>query len=249
MARINTAWFEFNGRKSTELGVRLTDAHAFSRGEARGERKMVSGRSGYVWLSDGAAEAYEIKRSCRAPRSKLREISAWLTDSGGLRFSNEPNLMYDARIAKAIDYKCIAPGNDPLYEFAVVFSCQPFPRIWPPVEPIVITATFSSLPNPGTAPSLPRIEIIGSGAFSLTIGMQTMFFHDVEGGIIVDSELMDALTLDGSLLANDKVDGDFFEIPPGESYVQWLDGGEDDEGEPLSGSVERVTIAPRWRCL
>ena len=244
MTRVIPTWFEFNGSSSLDMGILLKDAHVFSRGEARGSKEEVSGRSGYVWLSDGATESFDIKRVCNAPKSKLREISAWLTDSGGLRFSNEPNLMYDARIAKAIDYKCIAPGNDPLYEFAVVFSCQPFPRIWPPVEPIVITATFTSLPNPGTAPSLPRIEIIGSGAFSLTIGMQTMFFHDVEGGIIVDSELMDALTLDGSQLANDKIDGDFIEIQPGQNVVQWLEGNMEDQ----SGSIEKVTITPRWRC-
>ena len=131
----------------------------------------------------------------------------------------------------------------------MVFSCQPFARLWPEAEPIEITSSGTPLRNPGTAPSLPRIEIIGSGDFSLTIGMQTMFFIGVESGIIVDSELLDALTLDGSLLANGKIDGDFFEIPPGESVVQWLEGGIDEEDESTPGSIEKVTITPRWRCI
>lgn len=230
------------------MGILLADAHVFSHGAARGSKEYVSGRSGYVWLGAGETEDFDIKRICRAPKSRVREISAWLIGNGGLRFSNEQNLMYDARIIKEIVYKCIYHGADPIYEFTVTFSCQPFPKLWPEVEPIVITETFTSMPNPGTAPSQPRIEIIGSGSFSLTIGMQTMFFTDVEDGIIVDSELMDALTLDGSLLANEKISGDFFEIQPGPNVVQWLEGGIDEEDESVPGSVEKVTITPRWRC-
>ena len=249
MARSNTSWFEFNGRKSGELGVRVTSAHGFSRGAARGNREEVSGKSGSVWLGDGATDDFDVKLSCMAPASRLREIAAWLDGAGGLRFSAEPGAMYDARSIKAIEFVRAAPGADPLYEFAVTFSCQPFPRVWPEAEPIEIAASGAQLQNPGTAPSLPRIEIAGSGAFSLTIGMQTMFFTGVEGGIIVDSELMDALTADGSLLANDKVSGDFFEIQPGPNAVQWLEGGIDEEDEGVPGSVERVVITPRWRLL
>ena len=245
----NATWLEFNGAKSTDLGVRVTDSHSFSRGTARGDQAEVSGRDGYLWLSDGAAEAFEIKCACLAPASKLREVSVWLSGAGGLRFSAEPGAMYDARLIKAIEFKRAAPGADPLYKFTATFSCQPFPRVWPEAEPIEIAASGTPLQNPGTAPSLPRIEIAGSGAFSLTIGMQTMFFTNVEGGIIVDSELMDALTADGSLLANDRVSGDFFEIQPGQNVVQWIEGGIDEEDESVPGSVERVVITPRWRCM
>ncbi len=256
MARSNPFWFEFNGVKSSEMGVWMTDAHAFSRGEQRGTQEKVSGRSGFVWLGDGATDAYEIKRACIAPASKLRQIAAWLTGSGNLRFSNEEGAMYDARVAKKIDFKRAAPGKDPLYKFDLTFLCQPFPRMWPEVAPIEILiddpdrpTPYFDLPNPGTAPSLPRLEIEGSGSFSVTIGKQTIFFSDVERGIIVDSELMDALTLDGALLANEKMDGEFFEIQPGQNVVQWIEGGESEEGDPLSGTIEKITIIPRWRML
>ena len=249
MARINPTWLEFNGRKSSDLGVRVTDAHAFSRGEARGLQAEVAGRSGYLWFGDGAAKAFDVKRSCLAPQSKLREVAAWLCGAGGLRFSNEPDALYDARVIKPVEFRRAAPGADPLYAFDVTFSCQPFPRFYPEPAPIEIAASGAALENPGTAPALPRIEIAGSGAFSLTIGKQTMFFTGVEGGIIVDSALMDALTADASLLANDKIDGDFFEIPPGKSEVQWLEGGADDDGSDLPGRVDRVTITPRWRWM
>lgn len=246
--RENTGWFEFGGRKSSSLGVRMMDAHSFARGEARGSQEEVAGRGGYLWLSDGATEAFEIKRKCRAPANRLREISAWLTGSGRLRFSQEKGAAYDARVIKKIEFARAVPGMTPLYDFEVTFSCQPHPYIWPEVEPIEITVSGTELNNPGTATSLPRIEITGSGDFSLTIGAQTLFFEGVEGGIIVDSELMDALTADGKLLANEKISGDLFEIRPGYNVVQWLEGGNGDAGA-TTGRVERVVITPRWRNL
>ena len=232
--------------KSTDMDVRLMDVHVFSRGAARGSSETVAGRSGSVWISDGATEAFDIKRTCRAPASRLREISAWLSGAGGLRFSGEECAMYDARVIEAIEYRRVIPGMNPLVEFTVTFTCQPFPRIWPEAVPIVITESGAELSNPGTAPALPRIEIAGSGDFALNIGMQTLFFTDVEGGIIVDSELGDALTADGSLLANDRIDGDLFQIQPGLNTVSWHLGGVDNDLNS-TGRIEKITITPRWR--
>ena len=250
MPRINQSWFEFNGKKSTDMDVRLMDVHLFSRGEDRGAQTAVAGRSGYVWIGDGANGEFDIKRTCRAPVSQLRRISAWLSGSGNLRFSQEEDAMYEARIIKAIEYKRVLPGMNSLYEFAVTFSCQPFPRVWPEAEPIEITQSGTELVTRGTAPALPRIEIAGSGDFYLTIGMQTLAFTNVDGGIIVDSELGDALTADGALLANDCVDGELFRIQSGLNTVSWILGGTDDDtGEPTPGSIQKVTITPRWRYL
>lgn len=244
MRKNDSFWLEFKGQNSSALGVVLMDAHGFSTGAARGARELVSGRDGYVWLSDEAKEALDIRRVCRAPGSKLREVTAWLSGSGALRFSNEPELAYDARVIQGIDPRRVIGGADPLYEFAVTFSCQPFPRAYPAPADILITSSGTPVTNPGTAPALPRVTVRGSGSFSLTIGKQTVLLRNISEGIILDSELMDALTLDGRSLANDKMDGDFFQIQPGDSYVQWLASIGDD-----TGKVTGVTISPRWRYL
>lgn len=249
MARINPSWFEFKDIRSDLLGVRVMDAHVFSRGELRGSMESVAGRSGYVWTGDGASEAFEVKRVCRALGSRLREISAWLAGPGRLRFSGEPGAMYDARIVKAVEYKRVVQGRDPLYEFSVIFSCQPHPWLWPEAQPKVITERGALYLNPGTAPALPRVEVIGAGYFSLTIGGQTLFFSNVKGGIVVDSELGDALSLDGTALANDCVDGELFQIQPGRNAVSWTPGGVGEDGAELPGSIEKVTITPRWRWM
>ena len=112
----------------------------------------------------------------------------------------------------------------------------------PEAEPFTISASGESFTNPGTAPSLPRVKITGSGDFSVSIGMETLFFSGVSGGgIIVDSELMDALTYDGELLANDRVSGTPFQIQTGVNVVSWL--------AESGSSVTAVEILPRWRYL
>ena len=247
MARNNNSWFEFVGINSHDMGVQLKDPHVDVLGKWRGEITEVHGRSGYIWQGENAREYIEVKRLCRVRESNKRAVKAWLTGHGLLRFSHEPDAQYVAQVIQRIDFKMVCPGADPIYEFYVVFTCQPDPYIYPPADDFTATATGAQIPVPEYAYSLPRITIYGSGDFSLTIGMQTAFFKNVDGGIIIDSELGDALTLDGSLLANDKMDGELFEIQPGYNVVSWLTGGEDDEGNATTGIVSAVIITPRWR--
>lgn len=250
MARNNNSWFEFSGINSRDVGVQLKDAHIDFSGSWRGEMKEVPGRNGFIWQGENAREYFEIKRVCRVRESNKRAAKAWLMGQGRLRFSNEPDAEYDARIIKKIDFKMVCPGSDPIYEFTVVFTCQPDPYVYPPAEDFTATASGTAIPMPDHAYSLPRVEIHGSGTFSLTIGMQTVFFTNVEGGgIIVDSELGDALNLEGNQLANECMDGELFKIQPGYNGISWLAGGEDDEGNSIPGVVTAVIITPRWRYI
>lgn len=240
MARMIQGWLEFNGRKSDEFGVRLMDGANYARPEWRGTAENVDGRDGDLWQTDGTYGTVEIKRKMRCRMSRLDEVAAWLTGSGLLRFSWTENRAYEARAAKAVSFDQVSVDSDPLMEFTAAFTCQPFRRMLPEIPPFAVT-NGEIITNPGTAPSLPRVTVTGSGDFSVTIGLQTIFFQDVDGGIIIDSELGDALTPDGALLANDRISGELFRMQPGANIVSWLiDTG---------GSVSGVTIEPRWRCL
>lgn len=242
MARVMSGWLEFAGVKSSDMGVSLMEGARYVRPAWRGTALPAAGKSGDLWISDGAYETVEIKRRLRCRLSKLDSAAAWLTGSGRLRFSWAENRAYDARAAKSSDIAQVSPDADPLMEFEVTFTCQPFRRLVPEAEAFTISASGESFTNPGTAPSLPRVKITGSGDFSVSIGMETLFFSGVTGGgIIVDSELMDALTYDGELLANDHVSGTPFRIQPGVNAVSWL--AED------GSSVTAVEILPRWRYL
>lgn len=240
MARVITGWLEFAGRKSDEFGVRLTDFVSHTRAEMRGRSYEIAGRDGDLWKSDGTYKPFDIKRRLRCRLSRLDDVSAWLRGSGLLRFSWAENRAYEARAVKAVDYQQISIDADPVVEFPVTFTCQPFRLLYPDADAFIITASGTSFNNPGTAYSLPRVKIAGSGEFSVTIGMETLFFKDVSGGgIIVDSKLNDALTFDGALLANDNFDGMPWHIQPGTNVVSWL--AED------GSNVNSIEILPRWR--
>ena len=242
MARVIKGWLEFGGVKSTEFGARLTDFISITRPELRGTSHEVAGRSGDLWTTYGDYKPFDMKRKIRFRLSKLDEVSAWLTGSGMLRFSWAENRAYEARAAKAANIDQISVDEDPLVDLQVTFTCQPFRLLYPEAEAFTITASGEIVTNPGTAPALPRVKIAGSGDFSVSINTETLFFSDVsDGGIIVDSVLMDALTYDGALLANDHISGMPWTMQPGANIISWLveDGS----------SVDSIEILSRWRYI
>lgn len=250
MNRLTEAWFEFKNVRSTSLGILMTDMPQRTIAARNLTREKVAGRSGRIRTSDGSFDdiTLQLKFDAR-DESKLRQIDALLTGSGKLRFSDEPELVYDACIEAAPSRQSIRPrfGGQ---TYSVKFVCAPFRSLHTAASDIEKTVSGETISNPGTAPSLPRVKIAGSGSFSLTIGAQTMFFEGVsDGGIIIDSQIGDVFTYDGALLANDKAAGELFAIQPGTNAVSWVEGGTDDEGQAVSGSVTKVTITPRWRYI
>lgn len=254
MGRLNDSWFEFNGVKSNDMGVRIMSAHMFSRGKMRGTQETVSARDGYLWISDDSMKQYDAKYTCRVLQSNLRACAAWLHGNGMLRFSQEPDAQYSARPIKAIEFKRITLDADPLYKFTVTFTCQPYAYVYPAAEDITITTSGTGFTALGTYFALPKLAIYGSGAFSVTISggghSSSMFFTGVpSGGIVVDSELMDALTMDGAGLLNRCIrsgSDDFFRIWPGANTLTWGLGSGDEEE---SGGITKIVLTPRWRWL
>lgn len=240
--RLTEGWFEFNGVDSREFGILLRQMPTRSLPGRNYTRKKVSGRNGTVLTGDGSYTDVTVKLEFDAPDpAMIPAIGAWLTGSGLLRFSDEPDFAYEASIDKEYNRSSPIPRLT-TQRYAVTFVCNPMRLHWP-VDDDTFDLDVSGIviDNPGTAPSAPRVSITGRGDFALTIGMDTMFFNDVDGGIIVDTELMDAFTEDGAALANDHVSGQFFRIAPGRNVVSWQ--AED------GSSVSSVSILPRWRSM
>lgn len=240
MRRLTEGWFSFAGIRCDSMGLRLLEMPERKKAQAAGSHLTAAGRDGDVWDGDDAYDAWNMIVRCETT-DDYDDIAAraWLDGPGELVFSDAPGLAYDAAVVDTVDF---VPKTT-LFDTQTVtlpFHVQPLRRMIPEALPFTVT-NGQMFTNPGSARSLPRITIVGSGEFSVTIGQQTMFFHDVEDGVIIDSKLGDALTLDSALLANDNVSGALFKIQPGTNIVSWLPG--------LSGSVSSVTIEPRWRCL
>ena len=239
--RKNKQWFEFSGLRSEDMGVYLMDMPKSAAPAPRLTAHAVSGRDGCLYISDNTLSEFDIIRTLRVPAERLRSAKKWLSGAGDLRFSSEPDAVYDARIAKPVEFRQILPGENGLWEGSVTFTCQPHPSLYPAAEATVFTAP-GELPTPQGMTGLPRIEIEGGGAFMLTIGDESLSFTGVEGGIIVDSALGDALTPDGAQLANDKFTGPLPRLTSLLNMVSWQAGNADE-----AGYVDKVTILPRWR--
>ena len=249
MQKLTDAWFSFKGTRSDSLGIYMTQMPVRHLPRKNVALIKVAGRSGSVRISDGSYEDINISISFKVfDTTKLSQIDTLLTGSGQLIFSDDQTHAYNAVIdmdntRRSTHYRYDAQTYD------VTFTCDPTKTLVTPAANIVVTTSGTLSSNPGTAPALPRVAIVGSGDFSVTIGQQTIYFTGVATGVIVDSELGDVLTSDGTLLANDKADGELWSIPPGSFAVSWAEGGSDDEGNTTSGSVTSITITPRWRYL
>lgn len=255
MNRLTEFWFEFRGKRSDELGVELTRLPQRGIPARNLTRVKVAGRSGRVRISDGSYDDVSVKQEFVAlDESKLPEIHEWLSGSGSLRFSDEPDYVYDAVIEQSTLRQQVLPRFT-AQKGTVAFLCDPRKHLYTPAEDIVIDmdnpgGNPSFIVNPGTAVCDPKVVITGSGTFSLTIGTQTMFFRGVESGVMVDSALGDALTADGTALANNWISGsDLFHIQPGSNPWEVISGGMADDGTTETGEVHRIVITPRWRYL
>lgn len=234
MKALKEAWFEFKGVRSDAMGVMMIARPQREQPSANGENRQVAGRSGRIWLGDGSYDNGSAEVTCVVPDGDMDAVLAWLTGSGWLRFSDEPDRAYQARAIKGI------ARTQPMtrlaaQKFTVQFDCQPFRYAYPEPADVVLTAA-GYVTNPGTAAAQPKIRIEGSGDISVSIGGYWMAFEGVTDGVVVDCALMDVLNLSETQLMNGCAEMDEFPtLQPGANYVSW------------TGDVTRIVISPRWR--
>lgn len=227
----------YNGVSSDSVGVRLLSMPVRYAPSRYGESIQPSGRDGDIFYGTGARGTYPMKVECSARHSRLSEISAWLVASGRLVFSDEPTAAIDARIQDEVEFRRVSNDSDPLYRFTISFVCQPFFTVLPEAADITVTQSDTLITNPYNAYSKPMITVRGSGDVTLNIGSYTCYLNELTDGMVIDSELLDAFTLDKALLANNQFDGEFPLLRPGNQFISW------------NGMVTSIVIKPRWRKL
>lgn len=232
-------WFRFNGLTCMEAGAWLRSAPAFVHPAWRGESLTAVGRDGDIFASEEAEDTIDVKMKIATHMSNRERVTAWLRGSGLLSFSWQLDRACMARVEKSFTWKFVTPGRDPVVETEVAFVCQPWQYMQPEPDAIEITHNGTELYNPGTLAAKPIIKINGTGSFTVAIGAQSVYFQNITDGIVVNSELGDAYDLNETVLLNNKVMGDLFEIQPGHNMVSWA--LED------ASSITSIEILPRWR--
>ena len=229
-------WFEWNGFKCTEYGIRVLEQPPITIPSERATFVDVPGRSGSLTLleGNGVYDDMILASTCYLEGGRsIQQIAKWLQGDGKVTFANRPGGFYYARIVNQIPFETILRGN-PEKAFSVNFRCKPF---WyqDEVAPITVTTSGTFVTNPGSVFSEPVITVFGSGAITLMVGMTITELEGITDSITLDSTLVEAYQ--GVYSMNSKVSGDFPTLLPGPNSVSW------------SGKVSRVVIQPHWRFL
>ena len=240
MKKLESVWFEFAGARNTDKGVRLLSLPVRYHPAERGKLVEVPGRDGYLWAADGAFDNVLARVQCQTmDEADMAVVDAWLRGAGELRFSDDPERFYRARVVKEFS-RSAAMNRFVNQAFTVTFDCQPF-LYHREVENITLDGNPDTVTNPGTYKSAPRLTIEGTGDAVLTIGTQILEVTDLAGGVIIDSELGECFDLTETAMRNDRVtlmDDNFPALHPGANIISWTGTG-----------VTKITVTPRWRDL
>lgn len=229
-------WFEWNGVKCTQHGIRVSELPPPTIPSERVIYTNVPGRPGSLTILEGE-DVYEdvvLTAQCfLADPAKIPAIAAWLKGSGKVAFANRRGGFYYARVVNQISFEKILRGN-PHRSFAVNFRCKPF---WyqSDVESVTLTASTSTVTNPGSVYSEPVITVYGSGDITLMVGAAIVELEGISGNITLDSELREAYS--GTTSLNGAMSGEFPVLKPGQNVISW------------SGGVTKVEVKPNWRYL
>ncbi len=232
------AWFEFNGHKNTEYGVQMVSMPTRPHPKRLGDAKNIPGRNGKIFLDQNAYDQTLVTVRACTTLDNAPTVNGWLTGSGKLRFGDDPNHVYDAKITK--EYSIANKVNRLIgQEFTVSFDCYPFRYVYPSPASVVISESGGTITNPCVGFAQPEIKINCTGAFTLIVnGYQIDGDESITDGVVLDCELMECFSLDKTESRNSLITMDEYpRLDPGANIVTW------------TGAITSVEITPRWRDL
>ena len=236
-----TDYFEWNGVKSTDYGIHVSEHPAVTLPSERVTFTDIPGRSGSLTTTEGD-DVYSdmtLSATCWVENlDNLTAITKWLKGAGTVTFGNRLGGYYEARIINQIAFDRILRGKANR-KFAVNFRCKPFFYLNDsPVQTITTSGTV--LTNPGSLFSEPMLTVYGSGDITLMVGQTIIILQSVSGHVTLSTPAQEAYRTEtnGTLTSlNNTMVGDFPILATGETAISW------------SGSVTSVVVQPNWRTL
>ncbi|MGL5712252.1 MAG: distal tail protein Dit [Paraclostridium sp.] len=237
--------FIFNGRSSKEFNLKITESNHASVPFRNIEEVNVPGRNGNIVVDDMGYSNRTIELSVLLDNrdggktlcEMARELSSWLQSSKAfkkLTFSDDTDCYLEAMCINQISFEELAKDFN---ELQITFLCKPFKKINSGNTEILV-AQNSFISN-RFLPSKPLIKIVGTGDITLNINSQAIVLKGLEGGIEIDSELMNAYKIvEGkTVLQNSKMYSDFPILESGRNTISW------------TGNVTQLKVTPRWAVL
>ncbi|MGN4664691.1 distal tail protein Dit [Bacillus cereus group sp. MYBK234-1] len=215
---------------ASDYGICMVERPVIPTAEQEVEYIEVPGRHGSL-TKKGAFKDVPLKIKFNMLEEEnikplVRRMKAWLMNGKTLYFTDDD--VY--RKIKHVVVGDIANEIEEHGEFEVDFTLDPFEYT---EDANIMLSTPGSIYNPGTMESTPMLFIAGNGTFRIFINDVSFQIKDVNGSVVIDSELLEAYS--GTVSMNDKMIGGFPEFQIGENKIEW------------SGAIQFISIQPRWR--
>lgn len=238
------AWFEYNGRKSTEFGIRIENDISYPSPEADVEELEIIGRDGTLYIDNERLKSMPFPIPIRVDvedgktlNQMSSAISGWLKGDIGLhpfRLSTEPDKEYKAIILDGFN---ISETIKTFGRTVITFKLEPAKMV--DAEPIMATNGMV-IQNEYNKSSKPIIHIIGTGNIEVkNNGKEWLKLRSVDDNITIDSETKSVYRADRPQYKKmvDLNEGSFPLLNPGDNKITW------------TGNIEAMEIQPRWEMI
>ena len=217
------SYFIWKDKDCRSMGVWLQGPVAIVRPEERVNHVEIPGRSGDLTETEGE-DIYNSYIQTATILVKggfhIREVYTWLRGSGFVTFSGEPDMKQQARIIGAVTLNKHSHNLD-WWVGEVQFYCQPLKQKMTETAR-TISSSGANVTNTGDVTARPRITATASGT-SLTVaagGNSLTVTGTVSGqDYIIDSDVMEVTSADGTTLLTKNSTGDFPVLLPGRNSV------------------------------
>ena len=204
--------FTFKGISPEKMGLKIITASGLQRAPCETEIISVPGRQEPLIRTKAELQTTEmtVQLLVTVPK-RIREIFSWLSGSGKLIFSDEPDKYYNVLSNDVISLERI---GEEIQSFEVKFICEPFAySIYNPLEefPLMklddsrLSRQMSVYVN-GTADCDPLIYLKFSGVLNVTVNedtitVKTPFTYALENGRYIYTYECQEIYLDSSIKA------------------------------------------------
>lgn len=229
--------FTFNGFKSSDFGVWVSDVAVYNAAARRYQSITVPGRNGTLTIQDDTFDEADHIYTCFIPgngsAAQLAEFRDALNASAGykrLLDTMNPDEYYRARFMDGLQVTP-APAARGM-EFTVSFKRDPRRFLRSGESSVSFTAN-GTLTNPTHQPARPLIHVYGNGNF--TIGGTGVTVKEGYADLYIDCESQEVYR--GGTSRNSYVTFQYGKFPV-------LKAGAN--GVTLTGNITRVDVVPRW---
>lgn len=227
-------FFEYAGKRSRDFGIYISGSGAFNAPERDMEAVSIPGRSGDLLIDNGRFKNITVIYPAYI-HEHFKVLSAtsrtWLLSQRGyarLEDTYNPDFFRMGVFLGPLDFDMRFQNWGGECELS--FNCKP-QRFLKIGDEMVEKTGPVTLYNPTAFVALPLIRVYGTSG-TLMVGNRILQISAIDGYMDIDSDTQNAFK--GTQNCNDKISGNFPELPEGPTGISF------------SGGITKIGIKPRW---